>query len=63
MVSIYNRTYRGDLHLFPYTEQGQFKSHAAAYRYLDRLNRPYNANCIVVTQCSYDKALRLYGSL
>jgi len=61
MVTIYNRTSSGYLQVFPYTTTGQFKSHAAAYSYLNKLNRPYNGSCVVVTQMSYDKANRIYS--
>jgi len=61
MVTIYNRTSSGYLQVFPYTTTGQFKSHAAAYSYLNKRNRPYNASCVVVTQMSYDKANRIYS--
>ena len=60
MVTIYNRTSSGYLQVFPYTTTGQFKSHAAAYRYLNKLNRPYNGSCVVVTQMEYHKANRIY---
>ena len=61
MVTIYQRTCTGTLTLFPYTKTGQFKSHAQAHRYLSK--RRYNASYTIVTQCDYDKALRLYGGL
>ena len=60
MVTIYTRTSCGYLQLFPYTSEGQFKSHAAAHAYLRKLNRPYNGSCLVVTQMSYEKANRIY---
>ena len=60
MITIYNKTSSGHLQLFPYTRTNQFKSHAAAYRYLGNLRRSYNAGCVVVTQMSYDKAQRIY---
>ena len=63
MVTIYQQTYTGGLSLFPCTKEKQFKSHAQAHRYLDKLNRPYNGSCTIVTQCDYYKALRLYGGL
>ena len=60
MVTIYNRTSSGYLQVFPYTHEGQFKSHAAAHRYLGKLNRPYNGSSVVVTQMEYHKANRIY---
>ena len=63
MVTIYQRTCTGGLTVFPYTKEKQFKSHAQAHRYLNNLNRPYNGSCTIVTQCDYNKALKLYGDL
>ncbi len=63
MVTIYQRCFDGRLEVFPYTREGQFNSHAAAERYLNRLNRPYNGSCTIITQCSYEKATRLYGGI
>lgn len=60
MVTIYQRTSNGGIRVFPYTSTGQFKSHAAAHRYLE--NRRHNGSCTFVTQCDYVKALRLYGN-
>ncbi len=60
MVTIYQRA-TGGIQVFPCTHKGQFKSHAQAYRYLNKLNRPWNGSCTFVTQCDYYKALRLYG--
>lgn len=60
MVTIYNRTSSGYLQLFPYTTTGQFKSHAAAWRYLDKLRRRVNMSAVVVTQMEYSKANRIY---
>ena len=60
MVTIYQRTCTGGIQVFPYTHEGQFKSHVQAYRYLNSLNRSYNASCTFVTQMSYEKAKRIY---
>lgn len=61
MVTIYQRCHNGTLSVFPYTRERQFKSHAAAWRYLNNLNRPYNASCTIVTQCDYYAAMKRYG--
>ena len=60
MVTIYNRTSSGYLMVFPHTTTGQFKTHKAAWSWLDSRNRPYNASAVVVTQMEYHKANRIY---
>jgi len=61
MVTIYQKTNCG-LELYPYTTTGQFKNYRSAERYLEKLNSPYNAGAIVITQCNYQKACRLYDT-
>ena len=61
MWSIYQRTIYGTYQLFPYTEQGQFKSYYWAQKYLMKLGRAYNASATSISTYSLQEINRVKG--
>jgi hypothetical protein len=56
--SIYQKTCKGTLQLFPYTNTYQFKTYEDAEKYLDY--KSFNASCTFITNLSFNTAKKEY---